>query len=71
MNKHEVAKIASKVGRAGEYAIAAQLLLRDSFVAWPAVDEGYDLLGPSGCRVQVKSAHLSLTLSLRGRFQPK
>src|SRR5882724_7433438 len=45
-------------GKAGEYAVAAQLLLRGISVFLPAVDEGSDLMTSNGCRVQVKSAHL-------------
>jgi hypothetical protein len=49
-------------GRAGEYAVAAQLLLRSVVPAFPAVDTGIDLLTtPSGCRIQVKAAHLCTT----------
>lgn len=45
-------------GRAGEYAVASQLLLRKLVPCWPSVDDGCDLLAISGCRIQVKSAHL-------------
>lgn len=47
------------VGRAGEYAVAAQLLLRKVMVLWPAVDLGYDLETVNHCRLQVRCGHLS------------
>lgn len=46
------------MGKAGEYAVASQLLIRELSVAWPAVDEGFDLQTKNGCRVQVKSSHI-------------
>ena len=46
------------MGRAAEYAVAAQLMLKDTAVLWPSVDAGYDLLTESFCRVQVKSSHI-------------
>lgn len=51
------AKHAALTGKAGECAVAAQILLRDMAVLWPAVDVGYDLETETGCRVQVKCAH--------------
>jgi len=47
------------VGRAGEYAVASQLLLRDILVLWPSVDMGFDLETEHHCRIQVKCGHLS------------
>lgn len=52
---------ASMVGKAGEYAVAAQLMMRDVRVYFPASDYGVDLLTQEGCRIQVKSAHVSAT----------
>jgi hypothetical protein len=52
------AKHAAFTGKAGEYAVAAQLFLREVPVLWPAVDTGFDLMTGVGCRIQVKSAHL-------------
>jgi len=46
-------------GIAGEYAVAAQLILRGVDVYFPGVDWGVDLMTGSGCRVQVKSAHIN------------
>jgi hypothetical protein len=46
-------------GKAGEYAVAAQLLLRNVLVYWPSVDMGCDLETENSCRIQVKCAHLS------------
>lgn len=46
-------------GKAGEHAVAAQLLLRGANVFFPGVDQGVDLLTESGCRIQVKAARLS------------
>jgi hypothetical protein len=51
------AKHAALTGRAGEYAVAAQILLRDMAILWPAVDMGCDLMAENGCRIQVKCAH--------------
>ena len=48
-------------GKAGEYAVASQLALREVNVLWPVVDEGVDLFTPTGCRIQVKTAHVSAT----------
>ena len=45
-------------GRAGEHAVATQLLLREMVVFWPDVDRGCDLMTEDGCRLQVKSAHI-------------
>ncbi len=56
------------VGRAGEYMVAANILLRGGCVAWPATDDGYDLIGPNGCRVQVKSAHIRATPSIANAY---
>jgi hypothetical protein len=50
---------ARMVGRAGEYAVAAQLLLRDTLVLWPAVDQGFDLETENHCRLQIKCGHLA------------
>ncbi len=46
-------------GKAGEYAVAAQLLIRGVKVHFPASDYGVDLLANETCRIQVKSAHIS------------
>jgi len=43
------------IGRAGEFAVASQLLLRGVPVSFPAVDAGYDLLAGQ-LRIQVKTA---------------
>lgn len=52
------AKHAALTGKAGEYAVAAQILLHDTAILWPAVDVGCDLMTETGCRIQVKCAHL-------------
>lgn len=44
-------------GKAGEYAVASQLLRRKMAVLWPTVDTGYDLMAANGCRIQVKTTH--------------
>ncbi len=44
--------------KAGEYSVAAQLLLRGHNPFFPAVDIGADVMLDSGVKVQVKSAHL-------------
>ena len=46
-------------GKAGEHAVAAQLMIRGVQVWFPACDYGVDLMTGSGCRIQVKSAHFS------------
>lgn len=55
--------MSSFVGKAGEYAVAAQLMIRNVNVFFPAVDNGVDLIADNGCRIQVKSAHLRLSPS--------
>jgi len=52
------AKQAALTGKAGEFVVAAQLLIRGIVPSWPAVDMGCDLLASNGCRIQVRSAHL-------------
>jgi len=54
-----MARDARMVGRAGEYAVAAQLLLRDTLVLWPAVDQGFDLETENHCRLQIRCGHLT------------
>jgi hypothetical protein len=49
---------AALTGKAGEYIVAGQLMLRDVNVFWPSFDEGCDFMTGNGCRVQVKTAHL-------------
>jgi len=44
-------------GKAGEYAVASQLLLRGITVHFPAVDDGVDLIAGGRVRIQVKAAH--------------
>lgn len=44
------------LGRAGEHAVASQLLLRGMPVDFPSVDTGYDLVA-SGIKIQVKSTN--------------
>ena len=46
-------------GKAGEYAVAAQLMIRGVPVFFPGADYGVDILTSKGCRIQVKSAHIS------------
>lgn len=46
------------VGRAGEYSVAAQLLVRGIPVHFPAVDTGSDLIAGERVRIQVKSARI-------------
>lgn len=64
VNKNKL--IARFTGRAGEHAVAAQIMLRGMAVLWPSLDIGYDLMADNGCRVQVKTAHVSLTEKMRG-----
>jgi len=52
------AKQAAYTGKAGEYIVAGQLMLRGEKILWPSVDVGYDLMTRAGCRIQVKTAHL-------------
>jgi hypothetical protein len=54
----EQARLAEYVGKAGEHAVASQLLLHGMDVAFMAVGHGVDLIAANGCRIQVKTAHL-------------
>lgn len=54
----ETSKNAYFIGKAGEYATAAQLLIKQCPICWPAVDEGFDLLTNNGCRIQVRTTHI-------------
>jgi hypothetical protein len=53
-----------RVGKAGEHAVASQLLLRGADVYFPSYDYGVDLLTSNGCRIQVKSAHLNASAKM-------
>jgi hypothetical protein len=55
------------IGKAGEHAVAAQLLLRGLDVGFLSVGIGVDLVAENGCRIQVKSGHLG---SSDGRNAP-
>lgn len=57
-------------GKAGEYAVAAQLILRGVDVYVPLSDYGVDLLTGNGCRVQVKSSHMSTTPKMVAEHGP-
>ena len=46
------------LGKAGEYRVASELILRGHAVYFPAVDMGADLTIENGIRVQVKTCHL-------------
>jgi hypothetical protein len=56
MNRSRYSRL---VGKAGEYAVATQLLLRGTLVYWPSVDFGCDLETENHCRLQIKCGHLS------------
>ncbi len=45
------------VGKAGEFAVASQLLIRGIPVHFPAVDTGVDLIAGERIRIQIKSGH--------------
>jgi hypothetical protein len=45
-------------GRAGEYAVASQLLVRGIPVYFPAVDTGVDLIAGRSIRIQIKSSSI-------------
>jgi hypothetical protein len=49
------------VGKAGEHAVASQILLRGLDVAFLQVGIGVDLIAENGCRIQVKCGHLTNT----------
>jgi hypothetical protein len=51
-------KYAALTGKAGEYIVAGQLMLRGLNVFWPASDTGCDIMTDNLCRLQVRSAHL-------------
>lgn len=58
------------IGKAGEYAVATQLMIRDVVPFFPAVDRGVDLMAENGCRIQVKSAHrCSTPVTLRKNLE--
>lgn len=46
-------------GSAGEHQVASQLLLKGFVTSFPNVDIGFDLHGENGCRIQIKTAHLT------------
>ena len=46
-------------GKAGEYRVASELILRGCVPAFPAIDLGCDLMIDHGVRIQVKSMHLT------------
>lgn len=52
------------IGKAGEYAVAAQLLVREMPVFFPACDVGVDLVAQNGCRIQVKSSRIRTTAKM-------
>jgi hypothetical protein len=52
------ARLAALTGKAGEHMVASQLLIHGVVPSWPAVDTGCDLFTDSGCRLQVRCAHL-------------
>jgi hypothetical protein len=52
------AKQSPLTGKAGEYIVAGQIMLRGMNVYWPANDTGCDLKADNNCRVQVRTAHL-------------
>lgn len=54
------------IGRAGEYAVASNLLVRGVPVHFPAVDVGADLIVGEKIRVQVKSSRF---VNVRGKAQ--
>ena len=57
-------------GKAGEYAVAAQLMIRGVVPFFPAVDRGVDLMAENGCRIQVKSVHRCTTpITLRKNLE--
>lgn len=45
------------IGKAGEYRVAAELLLRHENVFLPVNDIGIDILTAKGARIQVKCSH--------------
>lgn len=53
------------IGKAGEYAVASQLLLRQMPIYFPGIDTGADLKTENDCRIQVKTARLRLTANKR------
>lgn len=65
----EKAALTPMIGKAGEYAVASELMFRGVNVFWPSVDSGYDLLTESGCRIQVKSAHMRVTPSVLSAYR--
>jgi hypothetical protein len=58
MQGGENQRMSSLVGKAGEHAVACQLMLRGLDVGFLGVGVGTDLVAENGCRIQVKSGHL-------------
>jgi hypothetical protein len=46
-------------GKAGEYRVMSELMLRGHHPAMPPIDNGADIILESGLRIQVKSSHLN------------
>lgn len=59
MSKRFDWRTAPMIGKAGEYSVAAQLIIRGAEIYFPASDRGVDIMTSRGCRIQVKSAHIS------------
>lgn len=47
------------VGKAGEYRVMSELILRGHFPMTPPVDNGTDIVLENGFRIQVKTSHLN------------
>jgi hypothetical protein len=63
-SRGEQAKMAALVGKAGELATAAQIMVRGLNVFFPAADKGVDVLAENGCRIQVKTGKMRCSPSV-------
>lgn len=59
MNNYKRPLKAHLTGKAGEYRVMSELLLRGHCPAMPPVDNGADIMLENGMRIQVKSSHLN------------
>ncbi len=47
------------IGKAGEYRVMSELILRGHYPSIPAIDNGTDMVLENGFRIQVKTSHLN------------
>ncbi len=59
MAQKKKANRAHLVGKAGEYRVMSELMLRGHVPLTPAIDNGTDIVLDNGLRIQVKTSHLN------------